>query len=192
MTFNSPGGASNGTDYIYPYLFNINRSSALTALMCVSYDNEIVQGEWWTATTSPITTASSPVDQEDAYLFSLLGGSTYSTLDIQEAAWDLSVAPDVTDATSVTSDTTLPFEGSADTLAGDAVSAITTSGTDLSSFDNGQYTLYTPATTGQSTGGIPQTFVGVSPVPEPSSLLLLASGLFGCAGLLYRRRRAIL
>jgi hypothetical protein len=63
-----------------------------------------------------------------------------------------------------------------------------------SSFDDGQFTLYSaiPGSQNPSTDGTPQSFVGNSPVPEPGSLLLLASGLFGCAGLFYRRHRAIL
>jgi hypothetical protein len=183
MTFTGTSGASNGADYIYPYYFSINGSSTQTSLMCVSYDNEIWQGESWTATTSPITTASSIVGQEDAYLFSLIGGSMYSNNDIQEAAWYLS-------ASNPSSVPTTPNDTALLLAASNAV----TNGIDLSSFDDGQFTLYTadPGSQIPLTDGTPQNFVGVSPVPEPGSLLLLATGLFGFAGVLYRRRSAIL
>jgi PEP-CTERM motif len=185
MTFTGTSGVSNGTDEIFPYFFSVNGSSTQTALMCVNFDNEIFQGESWDATTSPITTSSSTTAQEDAYLFSLLGDGIYSNNDIQEAAWFLSAS----------NPSAVPITAIDPTLLLDASNAVTQA--DLggsSSFDDGQFTLYTPVPGSQnpSNDGLPQSFVGVSPTPEPNSLLLLASGLFGCAGLLYRRRRAIL
>ncbi len=182
MTITGTSGANNGTDYIYPYYFSINGSSTQTSLMCVSFDNEIYNGESWTATVSPITTSSSFIAQEDAYLFSQLGDGTYSNNAIQEAAWYLSAS----------NPSSVPITSNDPALLAAASNAVT-NGIDLSSFDAGQFTLYTPVAGSQkpSNDGLPQTFVGVSPVPEPSSLLLLASGLFGCAGLLYRQRRTI-
>lgn len=185
MTFTGTSGASNGTDNIYPYYFSINGSNALTSLMCVNFTDEIFQGESWDATISPITTSSSTIAQEDAYLFSLLGDGTYSNNDIQEAVWALSTS----------NPSAVPTTPNDPTLLLDASNAVTQA--DLggsSTFDDGQFTLYTPVpgTQNPSNDGTPQSFVGDSPVPEPNSLLLLASGLFGCAGLLYRRRRAIL
>jgi len=185
MTFTGTSGASNGSYYIYPYYFSINGSSTSTNLMCVSFNNEIYQGESWTATTAAITTASSKTAQEDAYLFSLIGGGTYSNNDIQEAAWYLGASnPGAVPTTS------------ADTaLLAAASSAVTKA--DLggpSIFDNGQFTLFTPVAGSQNphSDGIPQSFVGIAPTPEPGSLLLLASGLFGCAGFVYRRKRSVL
>jgi|GEM_PF-6244115 hypothetical protein len=185
MTFTGTSGASNGTDNIFPYFFSIDGSSTLASLLCVNFDNEIFQGESWDATTSSITTSSSKTAQEDAYLFSLLGDSTFSNNDIQEAVWFLSAS----------NPSAVPITSNDHTLLLDASNAVTQA--DLggsSTFDDGQFTLYTPVPGSQdpSNDGLPQSFVGVSPTPEPNSLLLLTSGLLGCAGLLYRRRRAIL
>jgi hypothetical protein len=184
MTFTGTSGASNGTDYIYPYHFSIDGSTTSANLMCVSFNNEIYQGESWTATTAAVTTASSKIAQEDAYLFSLIGGGTYSNNDIQEAAWYLGASnPSAVPTTSA--------DPALLTAASNAVTQADLGG--MSSFDNGQFTLFTPVSGSQpSNDGIPQTFVGLAPTPEPGSLLLLASGLFGCAGFVYRRKRAIL
>jgi len=179
MSFNSVGGASNGADYIYPYFFNLNGSPTLTPLMCVLFDNGISIGETWTATQQAINSSSSTTAQEDAYLFSLLGGPTYSINDIQEAVWFLSAAnPGSVPTTS--NDAALL------TLAQQAVA-----GSNTSSFDDGQFSIYVANGGSQTPGfGQPQNFVGLTPTPEPGSLLLLATGLLSVAGIMkFRRQR---
>jgi hypothetical protein len=111
---------------------------------------------------------------------SQLGDGTYSNNDIQEAVWNLS-------ASNPGSVPTTSDDAALLLAASNAVTLADLRGT--SAFDDGQFTLYTSVPGSQtSKNGTPQTFIGVTPVPEFGSLLLLASGLFGCA-ILYRRRR---
>jgi hypothetical protein len=60
---------------------------------------------------------------------------------------------------------------------------------DASFYDG--YQLYVPVagTEWPAGDGLPQTFIGPAPTPEPSSLVLLGSGLLAAAGALYRRKR---
>jgi PEP-CTERM motif len=65
-------------------------------------------------------------------------------------------------------------------------------------FDDAQYTIYTAENGTQSEGGIPKDFIGPTdpnnvalpaPAPEPSTLLLMGSGLISIAGTVRRRFR---
>ncbi len=166
------------TAYIYPYGFSVNGSTARQSLMCVAFDNETYLNETWTATVAPITGASSTIAQEDAFLFSQFGAGTYTNDDIQEAAWYLSAA-NPSQVHTTWADSALL-----------ALAATTVSSSGYKAFDQGQFSLYTPVTGTQNSGyTVPQTFVGSSPVPEPSSLILLTSGLLSSAGILYRKTR---
>jgi hypothetical protein len=51
MQFTGTGGNSSGGVATYPYLFSIDGGSS-TALICDTYDNEVVVGETWQATVS--------------------------------------------------------------------------------------------------------------------------------------------
>jgi len=169
-----PGNNSGGV-YTYPYNFSIDGSSSYVSLMCFIYYDEIYEGETWTATVVPINSSSSQEDLELAYLFSVASNPSTSeptVADAQWAAWELfdSALTTAPDQTGVSQELT---------NAGNA---------DLSDFYSG-YVLYIPDTGWPSTDGVPQSFIGPAPTPEPSSLILLGSGLLACAGAFYRRKR---
>ena len=161
-TLTLTGTGSNQTNgvYTFPYDLSLNGEPSVE-MMCLSFNNEISQGETWNVTPTAVT---GTLDEEAAWLYSDAESNPANDINDQLAAWSLFAS-------------NVPVTPQSNAQASLALASIDTEPT---GFYN-QFVIYEP--TGAPSGfGFPQTFIAEAPAPEPWSLVMLGSGLLALWG----------
>jgi hypothetical protein len=198
LTLTGVGGQNTDGVYVFPYYFTVTGSvdsGTVISMSCINFNRDVTMGESWSVNAIAVSgvTPSETIDGEsgldilaDAYLFnqySAATGNAQLTSDIQFAIWS------VMDPSGVSVES--GFDANAQALAAAALNVASNPNLNTSQFANDD--LFVPSGS-YPNGGEPQEFLTDPPppvvnvTPEPASLVLLGTGLFSSAILLYRRQ----
>jgi len=201
------GGAPNPPQgvFYYPYQLIVNGKTITVA--CDDYDDEVHLGESWNASVNTFSNLSGA-------LFYKAGDPSGSTTKYEEAAFlyeNLTPPPPLDNTVNQAinyaiwdlmgaspGNSTTPATFGASGCTANTVACKQTSGywlnlaktIDVSGYGDSSFVFYTPVNGWPSNDGRPQEYIAT---PEPSSVLLLLTGmagLAGLAGLAWRRRVA--
>jgi hypothetical protein len=171
------GGNNAGGVYTYPYYFSVSGGAPI-AMICDSYDNRVSIGESWKAYKVGLLSGkglfgNELLDYKAAGLMfkSILNGTLNANVG-NFAIWSLF-------STNVQYNGF--FQSNSTLLSNLDNYYLGLARTDPNSAYNGLF-LYTPIKGTQSANGMPQEYIGYSPVPEPISVMLFGTGMLALAG----------